>query len=193
MTDKQLYTNNLVLELLRRVPVLSSFSAEELRRMLYSGRFIRVARFARNDVLMEEGDTDTWVYILVRGGVRVIKAGAEICTLRRLGDVVGEMGPLSESPRTATVKAINKTVCIGVNMGAMDKLPHQDRVEFLRRMHDFLVPLMNKRIRINDEAMELLEAIHRKKEELRVLRERLDALGVNEEKSTLDMILEDFD
>ncbi|THB67850.1 MAG: cyclic nucleotide-binding domain-containing protein [Desulfovibrio sp.] len=190
MADQPVYTNNVVMDLLKRIPMLSSFTSEELRRMVYSGQFIRLERYSKGDELMREGETGTWVYILLKGGVKVIKGGAEICTLRQQGDIVGEMGPLTDKPRSATVKACRYTVCIAVNMGAVKNLPKEERADFLQRMQEVLLPLVNKRLQATEEAMELLDSIRKKKQELHHLRQRLNALGVNEEKSTLDLILE---
>jgi len=68
--------------------------------------------FAPGEFLMREGETGTEAYLIVSGGVEVVKeVGGKTVTLIRLGagDAVGEMALIVKAPRSASVKAIQET------------------------------------------------------------------------------------
>jgi CRP-like cAMP-binding protein len=78
-----------------------------------------VERFADGQAIVTEGIISTKAYIILSGQVKVSKKVGEksvsIGTLKE-GDVFGEMGLFSDSPRTASVIAVGD-----VNVGIIDK------------------------------------------------------------------------
>ena len=126
MSNRPVYTNKLIMELLGRVPVLNVFSTKDLRRMLYSGEFIKIVKYRPNEVIIFEGDYEKRVYVLIKGAVKVVKDGVELCVLRRQGDVIGEMGAMRDQVRSATVTAVAETVCISINIQLIERMPGED-------------------------------------------------------------------
>jgi len=69
-----------------------------------------------SQIIIEEGSSGTWVYIVLSGSVEISKTigGRKfIITVLEPGEVFGELGYLGAIKRTATVKAIGETT-IGV-------------------------------------------------------------------------------
>lgn len=65
------------------------------------------------DTLIQEGDVDGHVYIILSGSVDVVRSTAEGPAMRLgrrgAGEVIGELGALDANPRSATVRAAEAT------------------------------------------------------------------------------------
>ncbi|MEP7262633.1 MAG: cyclic nucleotide-binding domain-containing protein, partial [Usitatibacter sp.] len=87
--------------------------AAELDELLASG--VKVKTFGGGEVLFSEGEAPDGLYLLRRGSVTISRmiAGREVVlSYLSAGNYVGEMALLSESPRTATVKAAVTTEAV---------------------------------------------------------------------------------
>ena len=85
----------------------------ELDALLAEG--VDVRRFGGGEVLFREGDAPDGLYLIRRGSVTISRtiAGREVVlSYLSAGNYVGEMALLSESPRTATVKAAVTTEAV---------------------------------------------------------------------------------
>lgn len=76
-------------EKLRKMSTLKDFQVEHLKGML---RLSKIRKYDPEELIIEEGTNDSWVYFLVSGKVRVVKHGVEINILDQAGEVFGEMG-----------------------------------------------------------------------------------------------------
>lgn len=112
-------------------------------------------RFAKDAVLMQEGDAGREAYVILSGAVQVSKLlGDQSVSLMQLGvgDTVGEMALISEAPRSATVKAQEDTEVVVINaelmQQALEKLPPwlgqivQALANRLRQADEHVHPLM---------------------------------------------------
>ena len=190
MGQKPVYTNKTIFDLLHKVPFFSVFSEEDIRKMLYSGAFIRVERFLPGDIIIEEGTLGRWFYIIMRGDVRVMKEGLELSIVSE-GEVIGEMGAVQNLLRSASVVAKDPCVCIAVNMAVVENMAGEERLDYAKRIHDYFQPLIRDRMKSMDQALELIREIRAKERELDTLRKKLKRLGANEERSLMDLLLSD--
>lgn len=62
---------------------------EHLKGML---KLSKIRKYDPEELIIEEGTNDCWVYFLVSGKVKVVKHGVEINILDQAGEVFGEMG-----------------------------------------------------------------------------------------------------
>src|ERR1700712_459521 len=71
----------------------------------------RRRKYLPNDILCREGDKSSDVLIIRSGHVRVLTTGADaqpmLLAVRMPGDIVGELAPLDDSPRMATLQALD--------------------------------------------------------------------------------------
>ncbi len=191
MTERQpVYTNKLIIELLHKLPPFSMFSENEIRKMLYSGKLVRIERFKADEVLIQEGTFGKWVYLLMKGAVRVTKGRATLCTMQGPGEIIGEIGAMEGKQRSATVTAMGDVVCIAVNISVIEHMSGEEREQYLQRMRGFFEPIMEERLQKTSEVTDILTQIKVKEEELSQLRNRLKELNVSEEKSILQLLLE---
>ena len=139
-------------ETLSRSPVFQHVSEAHLREI---ARHCRRRSFAAGEVLMHQGDTSDSMDVLVKGKVKVERVfpGADkavlLATLQP-GDVVGEMGVLAGSPRSATVTALNPLETLELKAGFLKKLFMRDTDVLLAIMR-----IVSKRWKNMDEFVEM--------------------------------------
>jgi serine/threonine protein kinase len=109
-------------------------SVEELSRDLdafMAGETITEHRhFAKDAVLMREGEEGDEAYVILSGSVNISKSMADqFVSLMQLGsgDTVGEMALISNAPRSATATAMTETEVVVIDAAliqqALEKLP----------------------------------------------------------------------
>lgn len=96
--------------------------------------------FAAGDTILTEGEDGRTAYLIVSGKVEVtVGSGAKAKSLATLrgGEVFGEMSLLEPGPRSATVKALDRTECLVTSyddfMGAIQEDPEK-AVHFMRTL-----------------------------------------------------------
>jgi CRP-like cAMP-binding protein len=109
--------------LLRRVPVFSTLSPEELERV---AQVAVPRRFEAGEVVFKEGDEGSTCYIVRTGRARAIREhpdGRSI-TLAHFapGDIFGEMAMLDGERRSATVETTEGTEAIAILSADMHRL-----------------------------------------------------------------------
>jgi CRP/FNR family transcriptional regulator len=94
------------IESLRNIQLFSSLSDEELR--LVSDKLV-LKRFRKNEIILQEEDTNEYMYIILDGKVKVIQTtedGKEILlAIHQSGDSFGEMSLIDGKTSPATVIA----------------------------------------------------------------------------------------
>ncbi|MGE5186252.1 MAG: cyclic nucleotide-binding domain-containing protein [Acidobacteriota bacterium] len=100
--------------LLRQVPMFAELDAEDLEEL---AAVVEEKHVDAGTELFREGETGDAVYLIVRGRVRVlVAAGGAEKTIDDLGpgSCIGEMAVLDASPRSATVRALERTRALRV-------------------------------------------------------------------------------
>lgn len=116
--------NSELIDKLKQIPVLEAFSDSDLRELL---QMAKLKQFEPGEMILKEGSHDNWIFYLVSGKARIVKNGKELVTLRRIGDVFGEMGIIGGTVRSASVHAIDKTVCLATDISVIDQMPKEKR------------------------------------------------------------------
>jgi eukaryotic-like serine/threonine-protein kinase len=93
-----------------------------------------------NDDIIVEGDIDDCFYVIVNGSVEVMKNRSVIRRLRK-GDCFGEMGYLSKTKRTATIKSLDCTSIMKINSTVINQASINCQVRFYKV---FLKTLINR-------------------------------------------------
>ncbi|MEM9553759.1 MAG: cyclic nucleotide-binding domain-containing protein [Acidobacteriota bacterium] len=107
--------------------------------------------FAAGEVIFQEGDLGTEMYIIHEGSVEILKDfKGERQTLTELaqGDFFGEMSILEDLPRTATARAASDVTLLEINFSTFDQM--------LRTMPEIGVRMMRKlsrRLRDTDQRL----------------------------------------
>lgn len=152
------------LEKLKEIPTLSAFSEEELKGLL---ELSRIRKYEPGELILEEGFFDSWIYFLISGKVKIVKHGEDVSVLKRVGDIFGEMSIIDGSPRSASVYAVDKTVCLATDASYIDRLSDNDRIAFCYILYRIFSEILAERLRSTTE--ELIK----EKEENKKLRSHL--------------------
>ena len=109
-------------EFLRKVPIFSELSDEDLRKVCSQ---VREVSLQAGRVLFSEGSNGRHAYVIQNGLIEVYKTsnGQPVqLAIRQRGDVVGEISLLESAPRTASVRAITDSVLLEISHTELDEL-----------------------------------------------------------------------
>jgi CRP-like cAMP-binding protein len=103
-------------EFLAQVPLFAGLESAAIEAL--SGFTFRKT-FQPGEAIVEEGRTGNGLYIIVSGRVEVVKGDgtdrAQVLATLGPGEPFGELALLGEWKRTATVRAIDETDCLGMD------------------------------------------------------------------------------
>lgn len=136
--------NVAMLENLRNIDVLEPFEDQELYKLL---EMSKVRKYRAGEVIVQEGRSDTWLYFLMLGRVRISKKDKEIVTLSQKGEIFGEMGSMDSSRRSASVHAVTDTVCLATDMFYIEKLTGNEKIAFGYVLYRLLAEILARRLR----------------------------------------------
>jgi CRP/FNR family transcriptional regulator, cyclic AMP receptor protein len=157
--------NKQALQLLRKLDQFKAFSNSDLRSFLEVGKLMQ---YEPGEILIREGHRDGWIYLLISGEVEIIKDGQAIKSLTRSGELFGEMEAVDGAPRSATIKAVNATLVLGVDGSLTELKIKNNELAFCYTLYRLFAEILADRLRqateeISALRMELKEA----KEELK--------------------------
>ena len=96
------YSSSEILKILNLSRLFKQFEDEQLMELISVSR---VESFEKGEKILAEGSENDKVYILLEGKIIVYAEDEFILTLRRQGDIFGEMSVITKSLTTATVYA----------------------------------------------------------------------------------------
>jgi CRP-like cAMP-binding protein len=111
----------LAAEALPRTPLFSSLDAESLRRLVEGAHLVELA--AEHE-LFHQGDPGDALYVVAEGAVVPIAEGEPRKKLAVLeeGDFFGEIGLVTERPRSATIEALVDTKLLAIDRSLVSEL-----------------------------------------------------------------------
>jgi CRP/FNR family cyclic AMP-dependent transcriptional regulator len=145
--------NETMMENLKNIPVLEHFDDQELNRLL---EMSKIRKYKAGECIVEEGHSDTWLYFLMYGRIKISKQGKEVTVLSRKGEVFGEMGALDSSRRSASAYAVTDTVCLATDIFYLEKLTGSDKLAFGYVFYRLMSEILSRRLRQTTE--ELIKA-----------------------------------
>jgi CRP-like cAMP-binding protein len=142
---------------LMSIPALRNFETSNLSRLLLLSK---MREYEAGETIIQEGDEDPWLYFLLEGSVRITKKDVEIGVITEIGDVFGEMRIIDSQSRSATVIALEPTVCLAINTAAKDRMvgkgDRDEQLDFLLLLYRIFAEFLSIRLRLTNE--ELIKA-----------------------------------
>lgn len=166
--------NSRFLQRLRKLPTLEPFDQKELQGAL---NLSKIRKYDPGEQIIEEGSYDQWIYFLVSGKVKIVKNDEEVSILEHQGDVFGEMGIIEASTRSASVYALDETVCLALDASYIDRLAGDNKFAFCYILYRLFAECLAQRLRMRTE--ELLSARETISQFKGMLEDDLNA-GINE-------------
>lgn len=132
-------------ETFHKMPFLESFSKEHLDQVLHACTIIECEE---GDVIIQEGDDASRIFILIGGSIAVKKGDDEIVVMDSVGDLFGELAALDHEVRSASVVAKGKSFCLAVDQKFLEHLmPKKRNPEFYASLYEFIAKLTTKRLK----------------------------------------------
>jgi len=119
--------NQRVLKDIRKFEIFEPFQEDELQHLMSMSK---IRKYDAGEKIFEQGSSDTWLYFVVYGKVRLMKDDKPVALLQRRGDIFGEMGALECAPRSAAAVAVGETVCLATDIYYIEQLTGTDKLAF---------------------------------------------------------------
>jgi CRP/FNR family transcriptional regulator, cyclic AMP receptor protein len=119
----------------------------------------------QGEVLVREGDSDDHLYVVVSGGLGVVKAAATpnevTLNVMRPGDVVGELSFLDGATRFASLVAMSETRVLGLSRGDLEALLDRDPHLVYRVMRAIVRIVHDIQRRLSMQTVELTNYLYK--------------------------------
>lgn len=155
--------NEMIIQKLMKIPAMRALERDHLQALL---EMSEIKEFAPGEQILEEGRFERSIFYLISGKARIVKNGKELAVIRRTGDVFGEMGVIDGSARSASVFAVDRTVCLQTDMSSVESLYGDSKLAFRYTIFRGFAQILANRLRMTSE--ELL----RSREELSRLKQQ---------------------
>ena len=127
----QAKTNSDIITMLKTQRNFEHMPEEMLKNLL---RVMTVTRYPHGAILMEQGKQFPHTCILLKGMVAIFVDNKHILTLRRTGEIIGEMSFINEGPCSATVKAESECDIILISKSTLTEIGDTDFYIWLCRV-----------------------------------------------------------
>lgn len=137
-------------KVVERIPIFRGLSPHRLQKVL---DICSERHFRAGQTVCRAGDESAEFYVILSGNLSVrTAAGLELASIGRMG-VVGEMGVLTDQPRSAHIVATKDTTALRVERNDLDRLMDADREIGLHIYREF-AHLLCDRLRHNNAYLE---------------------------------------
>ncbi len=147
--SKYLKANEENLKKFLSIPVLKDFETKDLEALL---KVSKIRQYEPKEMIIKEGESDKGIYFLISGEVRVFKNNQSIATLKRMGDLFGEMGLIKGTDRAASIyAAVENTVCLMIETDYINRLSGNDKITFCYVLYRGIAGILADRLKEADE------------------------------------------
>jgi len=147
--------NDDIMERLKNVPAFDSLPESHIRKAMHAAS---IRRYEAGETVIAEGEFDNQVFFLIFGLLKITIQDTEVSSLRRLGDVFGEMGIIDGSPRSATIVAEKTSLCVALDDTAIGSLGEANKIFTQAVMYRVFAEVMAVRLRDANNKINDLQA-----------------------------------
>ncbi|MBT3211388.1 MAG: cyclic nucleotide-binding domain-containing protein [Planctomycetaceae bacterium] len=135
------------IKIVEKIPLVKTLSSYQLQQVLRCGN---LGSEPFGYTLFRQGDKSLGFYILLSGELVVLDGNTEIGHIKPV-DIVGEMGMISNQPRSATIKVTKEATLINVPKMQFDALLKGDVDLAARVFRNMLDSLIGKLLTANEK------------------------------------------
>lgn len=88
ITDKQ---NFELIDKIKNLNVFNQFEEDQIEEFI---NVCTLKKFAKGEIIINEGSVNNWIYILISGSVKILKGDQIFGIFKRIGEVLGRCGLL---------------------------------------------------------------------------------------------------
>lgn len=160
---------------LRAVPLLDSFSEEQLDEVLGSTSLLQCDP---GDTIIKEGTLGSRIYILLSGALDVLVGGKKVASITKAGDVFGELAVVNQDKRLASVIAPGKAACLAIDQKFLQDIhPREEDPAFHASLYEFVARVIARKLSLTSRRLAEVE------KELREIKEAKSARKTRPAKS----------
>ncbi len=170
--------NEETISLLKKFQILKELTSEEIRLLLgktvsdYQERIARLLQYSKGETVIREGEFDSWIFWIVKGSFAVTINDIDITEFTVPGQVFGEMSSIDIDSRSASVIAIEDSVCVTIDMSVLDTIANKT---IRTKLKDGVHHLQTKRLsKTNAKLVVERQKIIKQKELINIEKKRLD-------------------
>lgn len=142
--------SEIIIQKLMKIPAMRALEKSHLQSLL---EMSQIREFEAGVQILEEGRFERSIFYLISGKARIVKNGKELAIIRRTGDVFGEMGVIDGSARSASVFAVDKTVCLQTDMSTVESLYGDSKLAFRYTLFRGFAQILANRLRMTSEEL----------------------------------------
>lgn len=149
--------NDDIMERLRNVPAFDALPDSHIREAMKAAS---IRRYDKDEVVISEGEFDNQVFFLIFGDLEISVKGTVVGSLKRLGDVFGEMGIIDGSPRSATITTRSTALVVALDDTAIGGMGDVSKIFTQAVMYRVFAEVLAVRLReANDQISVLNEEL----------------------------------
>lgn len=145
-----LIENQRLLDDIKKFDIFAPFQDDELRNLMAMSK---IRKYAPGETIFEQNTSDTWLYFLIYGQVRLVRNNQPLATLKRRGDLFGEMGAMTVTPRSASALAVGETVCLATDIFYIEQLTGSEKLAFGYVVYRIFAGVLADRLRTTTNAL----------------------------------------
>lgn len=129
--------------------------------------------FRANEKIMEEGEKGNYVYLIIKGSINIYKGengNQQLIATMTSGDIIGEMGILTNEPRSATAIAVEESKVVMIRDHTLHSALLNDKLPIIKPLTKQLVLRCKE---VEQQNTEYLHKIEKLEEEIKDLREKM--------------------
>ncbi len=129
-------------EFLARVPIFANCTPEEISAVV---SVAQEAYYQPGQIIVTQGTPGQAFYLVLAGRVEILRDGTSLGAFGS-GDFFGEMSLLDQAPRSATIRALDQTVCLMLSSWDFKALLEKHPSIAIK-----LLEVLSRRLRVADE------------------------------------------
>lgn len=135
------HSQDIIITALQKSPLFSALSSKQLNQLI---PLFKINQYEANEIIIHENDIPIDLYIIYEGSVEVLKKSADESLLRisilQAGEVIGEMGLIDNSPRSASIRTLTATKLLTVSIADLKALDEEGTFykQIMRKLSDMV-------------------------------------------------------
>ncbi len=120
------HSEDIIITALQKSPLFSALSSKQLNQLI---PLFKINEYEADEIIINENDIPLDLYIIYEGSVEVLKKSTDDSLLRitvlHAGEVIGEMGLIDNSPRSASIRTLTTTQLLTVSIADLKALDEE--------------------------------------------------------------------
>jgi CRP-like cAMP-binding protein len=152
--------------MIKNLPIFNELDEKVIIDILnLDERIIKIVHYRPGEKLITEKRLDQKMFLIMKGKVQVSKevigkdskSSKEIKTIEGSGHFIGEITALTGKPRTASVSALEQTICLVIDLGLLMYTSSELLEQLKSKFYPGLFELLCQRLEETDECVVTLK------------------------------------